>query len=186
MAKLDTRALWRIPGLLSLSRVPLGALFVAVSAKPVPAIAVLFFAAVTDVADGWYARKFHQETPTGRALDPITDKLFVATVVVSLVASKTLAVSEALLLGTRELCQLPLLLVLISEGRHRQRPVRGANRLGKFATVMQFASVAAILLKSSHRQGWVLSTAACGLLAGVSYAWREWPSRKQAASERGR
>jgi phosphatidylglycerophosphate synthase len=177
MAEFATRDLWRIPGLLSLSRIPLGALFAVVSAKPVPAIAVLFLAAATDVADGWYARRFHEESPTGRVLDPITDKIFVATVVVSLMVSRTLSLGEALLLGMREISEIVLMLLLLSEWRPGRRPVRGANHIGKAATVMQFTAVAAILLESSHRRWWVLSTAGCGLLAGLSYAVREWRDR---------
>jgi phosphatidylglycerophosphate synthase len=183
MKKLAMRDLWRIPGLLSLSRVPLAAVFAAVSAKPLPAIAVLTLAAATDLADGWYARQFHQETPTGRVLDPITDKLFVGGVIASLLASRSLTVGEALLLGTRELGELALLLVVLAVRQHRPRPIRGANRWGKLATLMQFVSVAAILLETPYRQLWVLSTAACGIFATLSYARREWPGRDHASSE---
>ena len=57
MAQLVVRDLWRIPGLLSLSRIPLAALFILLTANPPAAIAVLFLAALTDVADGWFARR---------------------------------------------------------------------------------------------------------------------------------
>jgi cardiolipin synthase len=184
MAELVTRDLWRIPGLLSLSRIPLAALFARVSSQPVPAMSVLFFAAVSDVLDGWYARRFHQETPMGRVLDPITDKIFVATVVVSLIASKTLSVGEALLLGTRELCELALVLPLMLKAQTRSRPVRGANHAGKAATLMQFVAVGAILLESPHRRWWLWSTAASGLLAGFVYALREWRTRTQGNAHR--
>jgi phosphatidylglycerophosphate synthase len=181
MKKLAMRDLWRIPGLLSLSRVPLAGVFAAVSAKPLPAIAVLALAAATDLADGWYARRFHEETATGRVLDPITDKLFVGTVIASLLASRSLTVGEALLLGTRELGELALLLVVLAV-RHRPRSIRGANRWGKIATLMQFMSVAAILLETPHRRWWILSTAACGMLTTMSYAQREWPGRDRASA----
>jgi phosphatidylglycerophosphate synthase len=36
--------------------------------------------------DGWYARKFGQVTATGAAIDPSTGKVFVLTVVGTLVA----------------------------------------------------------------------------------------------------
>ena len=41
---------------------------------------------LTDLLDGWYARKFGQVTATGAAIDPSTDKVFVLTVVGTLVA----------------------------------------------------------------------------------------------------
>jgi len=176
MAELATRDLWRIPGLLSLSRIPLAMLFAALSSKPALAMCVLLLAAISDVLDGWYARRFRQETPAGRVLDPITDKIFVVTVIVSLVASKVLSVGEALLLGTREFCELALVLALVLKRQTRSRPVQGAKRAGKAATLMQFVAVGAILLASPHRRWWVWSTAACGLLAGLVYALREWRS----------
>ncbi len=182
MAALAIRDLRRIPGILSLSRIPLGVAFAAVSSKPPLAIGVLLISAITDVVDGWFARRFHEETSTGRVLDPITDKVFVSVVFLSLVSSRTLTVGEALLLGTRELCEAPLMLFWIRRRLYRARPVRGANLLGKVATAMQFAAVAAILLGTTHRRWWVISTAAWGLVAGLGYAVREFRDRAQVAS----
>jgi CDP-diacylglycerol--glycerol-3-phosphate 3-phosphatidyltransferase len=53
-------------------------------ARPVAAI---FFgiAAVTDLLDGWVARRFSQMSRFGEFLDPVADKLMVATVLVMLV-----------------------------------------------------------------------------------------------------
>jgi cardiolipin synthase len=174
MGQYAARDLVRVPGLLSLARVPLGLVFPLVVDRPMAAIGVLGLAAMTDVADGWYARRFHQETPTGRILDAITDKIFVMIVVGTMIASGVLSITEAFLLATREICELGLLAAWALVRRHRQRPARGANLLGKVATVMQFAAVAAILLGTPHRIGWLLPTAACGVLSGLSYALREW------------
>ncbi len=43
-------------------------------------------ASVTDFLDGWAARKFNQVSPFGTFLDPISDKIFVASLLVLLVA----------------------------------------------------------------------------------------------------
>jgi CDP-diacylglycerol--glycerol-3-phosphate 3-phosphatidyltransferase/cardiolipin synthase len=174
MGDFALRDLVTIPGLLSLARIPLAALFPFAAANPPLAIGVLALAAATDVADGWYARRFGQETPTGRVLDPITDKTFVAAVVITLIATDVLSMTEALLLGSREICELALLLQWVIAFRDRPRPTRGANRLGKLATTMQFVTVAAILLGTPSRRAWVLVTAACGVLSGFAYALREW------------
>ena len=51
-----------------------------------PIAAVLFgLAAVTDMIDGWVARKFGQTSRFGEFLDPVADKLMVAIVLVMLV-----------------------------------------------------------------------------------------------------
>ena len=41
------------------------------------AVAIFIIAAVTDILDGYLARKFGQETPLGRVLDPFVDKVLV-------------------------------------------------------------------------------------------------------------
>ena len=38
---------------------------------------VLFIAILTDWLDGWYARRYKQETKLGKILDPIADKMLV-------------------------------------------------------------------------------------------------------------
>ncbi len=167
----------RVPGLLSLTRVPLAFVFPWVMHRPGLAISVLAAAALTDVADGWYARRFHDETPMGRVLDPITDKIFVTTVVVSMIASGILSIAETLLIGTRELCEVALLGYAALVWRGRPRPAHGANLLGKAATVMQFATVAAVLMGTSQRTLWILATAICGLVSGASYTVREFRSQ---------
>lgn len=42
--------------------------------------------AITDWLDGWIARKFNQGSEFGRFLDPISDKIFVVTILLMLVA----------------------------------------------------------------------------------------------------
>jgi len=51
-----------------------------------PVAAILFgVAAVTDMLDGWVARRFNQVSKFGEFLDPVADKLMVAIVLVMLV-----------------------------------------------------------------------------------------------------
>jgi|SRR5579859_5832216 len=173
MGDYSLRDLVRVPGLLSLARIPLAVAFPFVVRTPAAALGVLCAAAATDMLDGWYARRFHQETPTGRILDPITDKIFVMAVAVALVAKDMLSVGEAVLLGTREICELALVLYGVVAWHARARPERAANRLGKAATAMQFSTVAVVLFGGSHRMIWIVGTAVCGVLAGSFYVARE-------------
>jgi CDP-diacylglycerol--glycerol-3-phosphate 3-phosphatidyltransferase/cardiolipin synthase len=53
-----------------------------------PVAAILFgIAAITDLLDGWVARRFGQTSRFGEFLDPVADKLMVAIVLVMLVQS---------------------------------------------------------------------------------------------------
>jgi cardiolipin synthase (CMP-forming) len=49
-------------------------------------LALYIIGAATDFVDGWVARKFNQITAFGTFMDPISDKIFVATILFMLVA----------------------------------------------------------------------------------------------------
>jgi CDP-diacylglycerol--glycerol-3-phosphate 3-phosphatidyltransferase/cardiolipin synthase len=55
------------------------------------ALGVYIAAGVTDFLDGYLARMWQQQSPLGRMLDPIADKLLVASTLLVVVADKTLA-----------------------------------------------------------------------------------------------
>ncbi|HEY3820599.1 MAG TPA: CDP-alcohol phosphatidyltransferase family protein [Polyangiaceae bacterium] len=169
------RDLVRVPGLLSLSRLPLAAAFPFVLVHPLAALGVLAAAGFSDVLDGWYARRFGQVTATGSALDPVTDKLFVTTVAVSLVVGGYLSVLDVALLSAREIGELPLV-AWLAFNRHARRRRAGhpsANVPGKLATVLQFGTATAALFRMPHL-GWLIDgAAAVGMLAATSYWLRE-------------
>jgi len=173
MGRYHARDLVRVPGLLSLARLPLAAAFPFVVGRPLLAFGVLLAAGLSDLLDGWYARRFNQVTATGAALDPVTDKLFVLTVAATLVATGQLTARAVLLLSTREVGELPLVLWLASSraARRARAGQASANAAGKVATALQFASVAAILLGAPHAGLWVGTTAIAGAAAALSY-WR--------------
>ena len=160
-----------IPGLLSLARVPLGILFVFVVGQPLVALSVLVVSGITDVLDGWYARKFNQATATGAALDPVTDKFFVGAVVLSLVLSARLPPLAIVLLSMREIGEVPLVLYLaLSRKARRARAEQPkANLPGKAATALQFACIALAIVRAPILDALLWTTAAAGALAAVAY-----------------
>jgi CDP-diacylglycerol---glycerol-3-phosphate 3-phosphatidyltransferase len=161
------------PSLISLLRVPLAACFPFVVGRPALAFAVLATAGITDVIDGWVARRYGLATATGAAVDPITDKLFVLTVAVTLVLDGLLSPMAVLLLSVREIGELPLVAwfaVTPSARRARADPPQ-AHVPGKLAKVFQFLTVGWILLRRPHVEFWLAATAVAGMLAAVSY-WR--------------
>ena len=159
------------PGLLSLARVPLAFAFPFVVEDSSWALAVLVAAGVTDVLDGYCARRFGQVTPTGAALDPVTDKLFVLTVAVTLVRSGHFTLLSVLLLSTRELLELPLVVwFAASPGARSARAEKpSANVFGKLATVLQFTAVIWTLFGWSVAELAIGATAVIGVLAALSY-----------------
>ena len=82
-----------LPNLLTLARIVLIPIFVGVFYLPFPwahaAAAIIFAAAsITDWLDGYLARRLEQISPFGAFLDPVADKLLVATSLLLLVGAK--------------------------------------------------------------------------------------------------
>jgi cardiolipin synthase len=167
------RDLLLVPGILSLLRIPLAASFPFVIGEPIAAFAVLGAAGLTDVLDGWYARRFGQVTATGCAIDPLTDKLFVITVATTLVLTGQLSLGAVVLLSTREIGELPLVLwvALNDRARGARAEQPAANIPGKVATVLQFAAVSVALLDAPYEPVWIAASAAAGVLAAYLY-WK--------------
>ena len=96
-----------MPNILTLSRIAVIPIFVVFFYLPfdwhyLAACLVFIMAAVTDVLDGYYARKFGQTSALGAFLDPVADKLMVAVVLVLLVEdnpSVWLALPSAVIIG---------------------------------------------------------------------------------------
>jgi CDP-diacylglycerol--glycerol-3-phosphate 3-phosphatidyltransferase/cardiolipin synthase len=168
------RDLLMVPSLLSMLRVPLAALFPFVLGAPALAFGVLATAGLTDVLDGWYARTRKQTTATGAVADAVTDKVFVATVVVTLIVFHKMSVLQALFLGTREMGELPLVvrLALSHEARSKETD-RRANVPGKAATILQFVAVTAVLFGAPHLEVYLGAAAGAGVLAAITYWMRE-------------
>ncbi len=167
-----------VPGLLTLARIPLAVAFPWVAGRKRAALAVLALAGVSDLLDGWAARRFDMATPTGAALDPIADKLFVAAVVGSLLARRQLGRSALVALTARELGELPLVAWRAVRGDITAVRQPRANLLGKLATTLQFASttmaiVASGLPKRSRKarllRVLIVASGVVGVASAVSY-----------------
>jgi CDP-diacylglycerol--glycerol-3-phosphate 3-phosphatidyltransferase len=81
---------FNVPNALTLLRIFLVPLLVVLLLTKLPAreymaLAVFLLAAITDWADGWFARKYKKVTTVGMLLDPIADKLLVSAALISLV-----------------------------------------------------------------------------------------------------
>ena len=74
------RRFWNVPNTLTVSRLVLAVgVFVLIDYESYfAALALFVIAAVTDALDGYFARLLKQDTPIGRQLDPLIDKVIVA------------------------------------------------------------------------------------------------------------
>src|SRR5262245_56672760 len=119
MPSISARELAIPPNLLSLARLPLAALFPLVADRLAPALAILFAAGVTDVLDGWLARRSGMVTTTGAIVDPLADKVFALAVVGTLLAQGRLPLWGVPALLAREILEVPLALWIALARRFR-------------------------------------------------------------------
>jgi cardiolipin synthase (CMP-forming) len=172
VSRYEARHLFNPPSLISWTRVALAFAFVQVAGSVALTLVVLALAAVSDIADGFVARRFGLATPTGAVLDAVTDKVFAATVLTTLVLAGRLTLINVALLGAREIVEAPLVFLLAVRPAVRLRRVdERANVFGKAATTLQFATVVAVLAGSPLVSVGVWLTAAVGVAAGLTY-WR--------------
>lgn len=162
-----------IPNVLSATRLPIALVFPFARSRTT-ALALIAAAGITDMLDGWSARRLGISTKTGAALDGLADKLFAVSVLATLLGRRILSPGDALLLAAREAFELPLALRVLATPRSRASAVdRSANRLGKLATTLQLAAVVGAVMRWRHRKPLVLAAGIAGAVAGLSYWSRE-------------
>lgn len=163
-----------VPNLLSLLRLAMVPVFAAVFFLPDPsarswAAGVYALAFVTDIADGWIARHFHQVTRLGRILDPLADKLMTFTVIVCITAAGIIPLWAVVVFFLKEAAMGVGALSMY----HKTEDVIPSNWLGKVSTGVFFVVCAALVLFPGIPSSWAtgLITLALGLtiLAFVSY-----------------
>lgn len=131
-----------IPNLLSVIRlllIPAIVILFRVYYLYIPAVILLGVSALTDVADGFIARKFHMTSDVGKLLDPIADKLTQATVALCLLSSYPRIFYLFVLMFVKEVT----LAVVGFVTMRRTQIVLSAKWHGKLATVV-LTSVLAI------------------------------------------
>ena len=106
-------------------------------------LAAFFFglAAITDLLDGFYARRHKKVTSLGKFLDPLADKLLVSVTMIMLITLNRIPVWVVILIITREMAITGLRGIAVIEGK-----VIEASSLGKYKTIFQSVSLICLSL----------------------------------------
>lgn len=132
-----------ISNVLSFLRAPLAFLFLQENATI--RLCAIFLAMLSDVIDGYIARKSQTTSRFGAILDPAMDKFFVYFAMAALFSEQRLAPWEAIAMLSRDffLCVYGLFMLLT--GRWKQIIFR-AIRWGKATTALQFIVLMGLVL----------------------------------------
>lgn len=141
----------------------------------------IILAGLTDILDGYVARKYNLVTDFGKLMDPLADKIFTATAFIMLVDKQILPGWIAVVILSREFLVTGLRLLAVNKGE-----VISANVTGKIKTSTQMVFLIFggsiwigwldrnVWLKPSHWQGivWIIFYSCVTLItvySGISY-----------------
>ena len=182
---------WNLPNTLTWARIAAIPLIVLLFYMPYPwadpAAGLLFAAAgVTDSLDGYFARRFNQISRLGAFLDPVADKLIVATALVLLVSKdpRALIVLTAAVIIGREITISALREWMAEIGARRAVAV---SQLGKYKTILQIVGLSLMLYRwelfglPTYWLGVILTevAAAATLVSMVMYLRAAWPELRR-------
>jgi CDP-diacylglycerol---glycerol-3-phosphate 3-phosphatidyltransferase len=141
---------WNLPNMLTLGRIALIPLFVWLTyeADPMASLlsAVVFaVASITDVVDGYLARKWNLVTVVGKFMDPLADKLIVLAALVMMVRLGRVAAWVVIVLLSREFIVSGLRTIAASEGM-----VIAAGQEGKWKTSFQLTGIISLCIHYRH------------------------------------
>lgn len=134
------RAAFSVADAITLLRLPLAAAFPVVEGTW-PRVGLLVLAGITDLGDGWVARRFGGSR-IGAVLDPVVDKLFMAVAFGVVLLSGALAWWEIAALLSRDIVLSIAFFLTLAHGRGTAVPARAS---GKIATLLQLLTLLAFL-----------------------------------------
>ena len=154
---------WNVPNILTVARMCLVPVFVALlmTGNPIPAGIIFIIASLTDTLDGYLARKNNQITVFGKFMDPLADKLLVCSALICMVELGTIPAWIVIVIVGRDFIISGFRLVAVERG-----VVIAAGFWGKLKTVVQMVMCILLIFPFtgiSHTIGIVLMWAALAL-----------------------
>jgi len=178
---------WTVPNILTwirIAAIPLVTLtfYLPYHWRDLASCVVFAAAGITDTLDGYLARKLGQITRLGAFLDPVADKLIVATALVLLVSRdpRPLVVLMAVIIIGREIAISALREWMAELGQRRKVAV---SLLGKYKTIFQIVGLSMMFYRSPLwgfdiymiGVGLTVLAAVLTLASMVSYLRAAWP-----------
>ena len=144
---------WTVPNMLTMIRLLLIPVFAALffSGRKTAALAVFCAASLTDMLDGYLARKLNQITNFGKLFDPLADKLMVLTAMLCQGVAGILPWPEIIIVACKE-----LLMLLGGAFMLSRNVVVYSNYIGKAAQVFFIASLILSFFHERFSAGGVL------------------------------
>ncbi len=137
-SKLTKDQLLSIPNILSYVRlllIPAIVLTYCKLSSPAITISLIILSGLTDILDGFIARKFNMVTDLGKALDPLADKLTQAAILICLISRFKIIILPITLMGVKESISFTLRLKIFN----KTGVVNSAKWHGKINTIIIYS-----------------------------------------------
>lgn len=186
--------LYFIPNFLTLSRMGLAPVFA--FGPQQWHLWIFIYAVVSEFLDGFLARALRAESAFGKLMDPIADKVFILTVIVTYIAYEKMYMYQFMMIGFRDLTVIGGALVVLASGNREHFANMDPGWFGKVVTAGQFGFLGYVIYSGvvPLLWLWILFGASCvaaalyvrqffsfGLHLEVTYASEEERSRKRQA-----
>ncbi len=146
--------MWTIPNQITLFRIILIPIFLIIFYLPLSwshfgAFAVFWLASISDILDGYLARKLNQSSAFGAFIDPVADKLMVVVALVMIAQdySSWLISIAAIIMIAREVFISVLREYMSSKGK---RNVIAVSNMGKYKTAAQMLGIMGLIWQPSY------------------------------------
>jgi CDP-diacylglycerol--glycerol-3-phosphate 3-phosphatidyltransferase len=141
---------WNVPNMLTVARILIIPFFVLLTYWADPyssllAAAIFALAAITDVVDGYLARRMNVVTVVGKFMDPLADKLIATAALVMMVRLGRIEAWVVILLLSREFIVSGLRTIAANEGM-----VIAAGAEGKVKNALQLVGIIALCVHYVH------------------------------------
>ena len=107
------------------------------------ALLIYLIAGITDILDGYLARKYNAISKFGSALDPFADKLMLITVLITLTIDKQIPILIVIIVSIKESAM--IIVGIFIYIRHDQLII-SSNKLGKISSFLFFIAVVETVL----------------------------------------
>lgn len=143
---------------------------------------IFIIASLTDLLDGYLARKWQVVSNLGKLLDPLADKLMVMSAMIMLVPLGRLPAWMVVVVMAREISVTALRAIASAEGKN----IIEASALGKYKTIFQLVAISGLLIHNEkpyfgydanfHDMGAVMFLVALffTVWSGVDYFQKYW------------
>ena len=151
---------------LSLSRIPLTLLFLIFNQNKIVSIIILFLVILTDILDGYMARKNKISSKFGALIDPLADKVFVVSALLLFLYLNKITLLEFFILVIRDIYSITeVIITLIKKSKKSHK----ARVFGKITTALQYFMISTLILNLNLKSYLTISIFIFSVLTIIDY-----------------